>query len=95
VPAGAVNLVRPKLEPAPDAASTLRRWTASRIARVLPTDAARTIDGLFASMPSLPARDRWSDDGRIAVAALMREYNELPAADTGIPGFRGPDDWYR
>lgn len=94
VSAGAVNLVRPKLETAPDAASTVRRWTASRVARVLAPDAARTIDGLFASMPSLPPRDQWSDDGRIAVAALMREYNELAASESEIPGFRGPDEWY-
>lgn len=95
VPQGAVNLVTATLEPAPDVAIAVRRWIASRIARCAATAAANAIDSLFASNPSLPPVERWSDDACVAAAALQREMRELPQSQTEIPGFRGPDLWYR
>ena len=31
----------------------------------------------------------------IAVAALLREFRDLPPEGGTIPGFRAPDDWFR
>jgi hypothetical protein len=95
VPKGAVNLVKPKVEIAPDVAITVRRWIAARIARCLGTDKPKAIDSLFAVAPSLPPVDQWSEDARIAVTALLREFRELTPSEGEIPGFRGPDRWYR
>jgi hypothetical protein len=94
-PEGTVNVVSAELEQAPDVAITVRRWIASRIARCLVPGERPTIEGLFASVPSLPAVEQWSEDARIAVAALLREFGELPPLEGEIPGFRGPDSWYR
>ncbi len=94
-PKGTVNLVRPKLEVAPDIAITVRRWIAARIARCLAPGKPKTIDSLLASDALLPHVDQWSEDARIAVAALLREFRELAPSEEGIPGFRGPDAWYR
>jgi hypothetical protein len=95
VPEGAANLLRPKLERAPDAAITVRRWIAARIARCLASSQPKTIDALSAIDQSLPPVDQWSEDARIAVAALLREFQELIPSEGEIPGFRGPDTWYR
>lgn len=95
VPKGAVNLIKPKVEIAPDVDITVRRWIAARIARCLGTNKPKTIDSLFAVDPSLPPVYQWSEDARIAAAALLREFRELTPSEDEIPGFRGPDKWYR
>jgi len=94
-PQGAVNLTNAELEPAPDVAITVRRWIAARVARSLPLGGRTTIDSLFTVASSLPPVEEWSDDARIAAAALLREFRELAPSEAAIPGFRGPDSWYR
>lgn len=94
-PKGTVNLVKPKIELALDVNITVRRWIAARIARCLGADKPKTIQSLFVGDPSLPPADQWSEDARIAGAALLREFRELTPSEKEIPGFRGPDNWYR
>ena len=43
----------------------------------------------------LPPLRRWAGDARAAAEALIREQRELASSKRGIPGFRGPDSWYR
>jgi hypothetical protein len=92
-PVGAALLSRPLLENAPNVTLTVRRWIASRLARVLAAGTPTSIDAIFALAPSLPPLDRWSPDARAAAAALMREYQTMGAPMDAIPGFRAPDGW--
>ncbi|MDB6001757.1 MAG: hypothetical protein JWP52_3456 [Rhizobacter sp.] len=94
-PAGSVTLANADVEPAPDVDITVRRWIASRIARSLGLGERPTVERLSAQVPLLPAMSQWSDDARIAWAALTCEVQTLPASVRQVPGFRGPDDWYR
>lgn len=94
VPKGSINFVKPALEAAPGVEITMRRWIAARIARCLAPGQAATIEGLRASVPGLPEVQAWTEDARIAFAAVVRERSELPSAHDGVPGFRGPDAWY-
>jgi hypothetical protein len=93
-PMGSINLVNPELEPATSVEITVRRWIASRIARCSTSGERTTIEGLLAHIQPLPALEQWSQDARIAVAALMREFRVLPSSEQEVPGFRGPDNWY-
>lgn len=94
IPQGAVNVINPTIEEAPDEDVTVRRWIASRIARCL-VDEPTSVEDLFSAMPSLPGVAQWSQDARIALAALFRELRDLPDDQHATPGFRGPDEWYR
>lgn len=94
-PQDAVSVVSPAIEAAPDEDVTVRRWIASRIARCMAAGDPPGVQALFSAVPSLPGVDQWSQDARIALAALLREFRDLPADEHAIPGFRGPDEWYR
>lgn len=94
-PEGAVSVVSPAIEAAPDEDVTVRRWIASRIARCMAAGEPPGVQALFSAVPLLPGVDRWSQDARIALAALLREFRDLPVDERAIPGFRGPDAWYR
>jgi hypothetical protein len=39
--------------------------------------------------------EQWSQDARIATAALLCEFNEFGPEDGRIPGFRAPDGWFK
>ncbi len=73
-----------------------RRWIAARVAGVC---AARgqLRSGLDLAAVVLPgiAQAQWSADARIALRGLTRELRELGRSDGDVPGFRGPDAWYR
>lgn len=72
------------LEPITDLDVAIRRWIACSVARELP------------SSPTRLTGPRLSVDAQLALAGLEREARELPPlVDGEIPGFRGPDDWYR
>lgn len=82
---------RDDLEPMTDLTMTGRRWLASRIAerlgrRPLPGSGAELAAALGAAGPV-------SRDAEIALEALHREAS-LGGAAAGMPGFRGPDDWF-
>jgi hypothetical protein len=96
VPGQAVGLGTAETEEVRDRAVALRRWIAARLARSAKADSA------FASLASLvnpsagiPPLHEWSRDAAIAGNGLLREHRELGDAVGGIPGMRGPDDWYR
>lgn len=71
---------------------TIRRWIAARIARVLEARGRLREDADLTQ--DFPARARWTEDALAAGEALLRELRD-PALPPGIPGFRGPDEWYR
>jgi uncharacterized protein YjbI with pentapeptide repeats len=75
-----------------DEAVALRRWIASRVARTAgdALGAASSVADLLPRLGTDP--DAPSADGRVALAALLRERNVVA---NGIPGYVGPDDWYR
>jgi hypothetical protein len=79
-----------------DPVVALRRWHASRIAFVAgkfgALARARSLEDL--SVPNLPV-SQWTLDARIAGAALLRENGELGRSSDEVPGFRGPDAWFR
>ncbi len=83
------------LETFEDLAVALRRWIACRFAWVLPHHQLTLRDeGALAAL--LPPGLQASEDAASAVQAAIREEHELgPAGPSDIPGFRGPDDWYR
>lgn len=96
VPGQAVGLGTAQTEEVWDGVVALRRWIATRLARSANAGSA------FASLASLvnahrgiPALHEWSRDAAIAGNGLLREYRELGDGAGGIPGMRGPDDWYR
>jgi hypothetical protein len=90
IPRGVVGLVHPATDPILDPDIALRRWIAARIAMYLRAKEALPPAGVHRA--DLPWRWRWSRNARVAERALMREVRELGPA--GIPGFRGPDEWY-
>jgi hypothetical protein len=96
-PEGTVGLVptRPT-EPVRDAVVAMRRWHASRLAFVAGKSGAlvraRSLEDL--SLPNLPV-SQWTLDARVAGAALLRESRELGRSSDEVPGFRGPDAWFR
>ena len=93
-PVGFTTIVasqRDDIDPFQDLEIAGRRWLASRIASrlhalALPATAeeVRTALGVTGSL---------SRDAEIALAALRREAS-LGGASTGMPGFRGPDEWF-
>jgi len=97
IPEGTITLAPSALtEPVGDPVVALRRWHASRIAfRTWKSGAlgrARSVDDL--SLPNLSV-SQWTEDARVAGAALLRENRELGPWAEQIPGFRGPDAWFR
>jgi hypothetical protein len=93
-PADVAGIVRPVVESVQDEDVTVRRWIGTRIARIarcVPSAALTDI----ATLPSLPPLDDWSADARLALSALSREERECADDASTIPGFRGPDAWYR
>jgi hypothetical protein len=95
-PPGAADLTNPQLEPMPDLAVGVRRWIAGRLARCLNGGMPKSIEQLLAISPyRLPPTDQWSEDAGIAVAALLREFQDFAPGHSAIPGFRAPDDWFR
>ena len=96
VPEKTASLAWHPLNPVSDQTVALRRWIAGRLARVV--TATRPLDPTMAFTDSalrLPPPDTWSPDAVAAADALRREVRELGPAREDIPGFRGPDDWYR
>lgn len=93
---GAASLAAAHTEPVADPAVALRRWIAARLANTLRAsgrlDAVRDLPELTVGLPPM---DRWSDDARIAARALLSELREPGYAAHTIPGFRGPDSWYK
>jgi hypothetical protein len=91
-----VSILDPPLEPVTDKTVAIRRWTASRLAAVLQSVGQLDSIGELSTMDvNLPPYERWLPDGRAALEALRRERGTLAREATGIPGFQGPDDWYR
>jgi hypothetical protein len=79
-----------------DRAVALRRWIAARLARSAEAPAAfDSLESLTATFPGIPALRVWSRDAVIAGNGLLREQKEIGREAGGIPGMRGPDDWYR
>jgi hypothetical protein len=92
--------------PVPDVAIAVRRWIASRVAwdgRV--SRAAEQLVSVHTICSAMGIDEaRLSADGRLALEGLAREMVASSAGSPsvcgddgpdGIPGFRGPDDWYR
>jgi hypothetical protein len=83
-------------EPVSDPVVALRRWHASRLAfktwKSGVLGRALSLEDL--SLPNLPV-SQWTEDARVAGAALLRENRELGPWAEQIPGFRGPDAWFR
>jgi hypothetical protein len=95
-PAATSHLSEPDLEPMPDLAVGIRRWIAGRLARSLKGGAPTSIEELFATAPyELLPIEQWSEDARIATAALLREFKAFGPEDGRIPGFRAPDEWFK
>jgi hypothetical protein len=67
-----------------------RRWVASRIGWMCRTPGSGQVDA--ARVRALPT-ESMSMDGRAAQRGLLLEASLPP--DSGVPGFRGPDSWYR
>jgi len=88
---GTVSLIKPELEPMPNLAVGIRRWIAGRLAGCLKGSKPKSIEGLFAVSPV--ELDLWSQDARVAAAALIREFREF-GEDGRVPGFRAPDEWF-
>lgn len=86
----------------------VRRWIASRLAHRLSTRrsgsssttraAPLDSDGLTepaALLCRITGGRPPSDDALLACRALLREVRQLAALPDRVPGFRGPDEWYR
>jgi hypothetical protein len=94
------------LEPAVPMDISARRWMAQRMAMTLtrwqkPGDssAASWMPALLAKLAAKsPAQavqlEELCADAWIAAKALTREWEELSPDPDGVPGFRGPDEWY-
>ncbi|MEW5930114.1 MAG: hypothetical protein AB1941_21875 [Gemmatimonadota bacterium] len=96
VPDRAVGLGAAETEAVRDREVALRRWIAARLARAAEAGSApESLESLVARSPWLPALDEWSRDAAIAGGGLLREHGEIGGGGGGIPGMRGPDDWYR
>jgi hypothetical protein len=96
VPGQAVGLGTAETEEVRNRAVALRRWIAARLARSAQAGSAfESLKSLIARCPGIPALDEWSRDAVIAGNALLREHGEIGDQAGGIPGMRGPDDWYR
>jgi hypothetical protein len=81
-------------EPVDDIVVATRRWVASRAAaaaRAFDVDESEEVERLAAAIA--PSLRSLSDDVRIALRALILE-RRAGLAD-GVPGFLGPDAWYR
>jgi hypothetical protein len=101
-PAGARTVrydSRPAIEPVSDLPMALGRWIASRIAWVMKPDPARdtptTISADEVARRFRVPADELSELARTSIAGLAREIATLGWSGDAIPGFRGPDDWYR
>lgn len=83
-------------EPIVDINVAVRRWTAAVLAQALEQrgqlEALRDTTDLKGLAVPL---EQWSEDARIAARALVREQLELVRQPNEVPGFRGPDIWYR
>lgn len=96
IPDGAVGLGSAETEAVEDREVALRRWIAARLARVAGTGPVlESLESLVARSPGIPPLDRWSRDAVVAGGGLLREHGEIGGEGGGIPGMRGPDDWYR
>jgi hypothetical protein len=95
VPVQAIGLGTTETEGVQDRAVALRRWIAARLARSAEVSSAfDSLESLIAENPGIPALQEWSWDAAIAGNGLLREYKEIGDEAVGIPGMRGPDDWY-
>lgn len=85
-----------ELEELDDLDISVRRWVASNIAGVA---ARRCLLGMRDPAALLracfPDVSPISHDGVAAAEGLVRELSSLPESATGVPGFRGLDDWYK
>jgi hypothetical protein len=85
-----------ELNPVADVTVATRRWTASNLAGVATKRNLLGVGGprelIRACFPDL---DRIGTNGLIAAQALIKELTTLGESDSEVPGFRGPDDWYK
>lgn len=96
VPDHAASLAIAETEQVADPVVALRRWIAGRLARsVWYARQPGLIADLSELAEGLPSPDRWSEDAQIAARALLREMRESSPSEGQVPGFRGPDAWYR
>jgi hypothetical protein len=86
----------PELEEIENLDISVRRWVASNIAGVAARrdllgmrDPAALLHACFPDASSI------SHDGMAAAEGLVRELSSLSESATGVPGFRGLDDWYK
>jgi hypothetical protein len=95
-PERTVGLGASATEEVADRDVALRRWIAARLARSAPSGAAcASPEALIASCPGLPPLREWSRDAVLAARGLIHEHAAMGAAAGGVPGMRGPDEWYR
>jgi len=85
-----------ELEPVADIKIATRRWTTAVLAAVAIRRGVSGIadpeDLLHACFPGVAP---FSNHARVAARALLRERALLPDSQDEVPGFRGPDDWFR
>lgn len=92
---GTTDMANYDIEAVADAEIAVRRWIATRIARCAPEGQPPTVESLRTHLPSVPESHTWTEDARIAMRALGREAAELEPDAEAVPGFKGPDAWYR
>ena len=92
-PDGTSALGTMETEEVRDVAVALRRWIAARLARV--AGSFDSLEAVAAGTAGVPALREWSRDAVIAASGLLRERREIGGERGGIPGMRGPDEWYR
>lgn len=88
---------QPRSEPVEDILASTRRWVAMRLARVVEsglTGAAGPEELWALALPELDP-EKLTQDARRAAIGLMLERDELPPAEGAVPGFRGPESWFR
>jgi hypothetical protein len=96
LPEQTVGLTTAEIEDIVDIGIAVRRWIAARLASVLEHRGQLKTLGEAPGMPEgLPPVRRWTPDAWAAWEALTRERRELERSDQEIPGFAGPDEWYR
>lgn len=96
VPSGTTTFLgTSRVEPIGDLTVAMRRWIAVRLAYGLKDRIPTSLADFPVRTPPLPPVEEWSEDARAALAGLLREFREFGSAEGAIPGFRGPDEWFR
>jgi hypothetical protein len=85
-----------ELIPVTDVRVATRRWVASNIAGVARNGNLLRIEEPAALVRAcFPTAGQISADALISARGLIRELVSLPESHNEVPGFRGPDSWYK